>query len=133
MRTPGFLTDTLFYLRTLTTISVLSIGLQTYSLTERTSDANTSGHIESLEVNLGELSLKATGRNTTESSDELNQERKRIGNDAFRREILYLCTTKGRTNYEETRQLFLHNVLSEDRYYNSNILGRYYRKDFHDA
>ena len=67
------------------------------------------------------------------SSDELNQERKRIGNDAFRREILYLCTTKGRTNYEETRQLFLHNVLSEDRYYNSNILGRYYRKDFHDA
>ena len=71
MRTPGFLTDTLFYLRTLTTISVLSIGLQTYSLTERTSDVNTSGSIESLEVNLGELSLKATGRNTTEALTNL--------------------------------------------------------------
>ena len=30
MKTPGFLTDTLFYLRTLTTISVLSIALQTF-------------------------------------------------------------------------------------------------------
>ena len=66
MRTPGFLTDTLFYLRTLTTISVLSIGLQTYSLTERTSDVNTSGSIESLEVNLGELKVRAIGKNTTE-------------------------------------------------------------------
>ena len=60
---PGFLTDTLFYLRTLTTISVLSIGLQTYSLTERTSDANTSGHMPRGKSR--ELSLKATGRNTT--------------------------------------------------------------------
>ena len=67
------------------------------------------------------------------SSDLLNEERKSLGNDAFRREILSLHRTKGRTNYEETRQLFLNNVLSEDYYYNSNILGRYYRKDYHDA
>ena len=39
---------------------------------------------------------------------------------------------------EETRQLFLNSVLTEcltdgtPAYYNSNILGRYYRKDYHD-
>jgi len=71
MKTPGFLTDTLFYLRTLTTISVLSIGLQTYNLVGRTSAENTFGHYENLEVNLGELSLKATGKNTTEALTNL--------------------------------------------------------------
>jgi hypothetical protein len=40
-------------------------------------------------------------------------------------------------NFEETRQLFIHNVLSESlddgtpKYYNSNILGRYMRKDYY--
>ena len=66
MKTPGFLTDTLFYLRTLTTISVLSIALQTHSLVRGTSDANTFTNYENLEVEVGELKVKATGRNTTE-------------------------------------------------------------------
>ena len=70
------------------------------------------------------------------SSDELNSDRKLLGNSAFKREILSLHATPGRVNYEETRQLFLHNVLTEaldngePAYYNSNILGRYYRKDY---
>ena len=47
-----------------------------------------------------------------------------------------LHTTKGQCNFEETRQLFLNNVLTEEladgspAYYNSNILGRYMRKDY---
>ena len=71
------------------------------------------------------------------SSDELNRERQRIGNNAFRREILSLHEKKSWVNFEETRQLFLNNVLSEaltdgtPRYYNSNILGRYMRKDYY--
>ena len=66
------------------------------------------------------------------SSDELNTDRKTLGNECFRREIISLHTTKGWVNYEETRQLFLNNVLSEnENYYNSNILGRYMRKDYH--
>jgi hypothetical protein len=70
------------------------------------------------------------------SSDELNEERKSLGNDAYRREILSLHATKGTCNFEETKQLFLHNVLTESLddgtplYYNSNILGRYMRKDY---
>jgi len=73
------------------------------------------------------------------SSDLLNAERSEAGsNTFFRREILSVHATKGRTNYEETRQLFLNNVLSESlddgtpKYYNSNILGRYYRKDYYE-
>ena len=65
MKTPGFLTDTLFYLRTLTTISVLSIALQIHSQVKDTLDANTFTNYENLEVVVGELKVKATGKNTT--------------------------------------------------------------------
>jgi hypothetical protein len=71
------------------------------------------------------------------SSDELNEERSRLGDHAFRREILSLHKKKSHVNFEETKQLFLNNVLSEaltdgtPRYYNSNILGRYMRKDYY--
>ncbi len=67
------------------------------------------------------------------SSAELKQDVKEYGRDNFRREIISLHTTKGWVNYEETRQLFLNNVLSEDEnYYNSNILGRYMKKDYYN-
>ena len=67
------------------------------------------------------------------SSDELNANRKSLGNKCFKREIISLHNTKGWVNYEETRQLFLNNVLSEDEnYYNSNILGRYMKKDYYN-
>ena len=70
------------------------------------------------------------------SSDELKADRKLLGNTCFKREILSLHTTGGRTNYAETKELFLNNVLQETlddgtpKYYNSNILGRYYKKDY---
>ena len=70
------------------------------------------------------------------SSDELKQDIRRDGKNTFKREILSLHRTLGKVNYEETKQLFLHNVLAEKlddgspAYYNSNILGRYYRKDY---
>lgn len=58
------------------------------------------------------------------------------GKESFSRIILSLHKTKGKCNYEETRQLFVNNVLIESlddgtpAYYNSNVLGRYYRKDY---
>ena len=70
------------------------------------------------------------------SCPELKEDIKLLGKPSFSREILSLHTTKGRTNYEETRQLFLHDVLTKTltdgtpAFYNSNILGRYYRKDY---
>ena len=73
------------------------------------------------------------------SSKELNEDRKLLGNSTFRREILGLFKTQGKVNYEETRQLFLNNVLTESlddgspAYYNSNVLGRYYKKDYYES
>ena len=70
------------------------------------------------------------------SCPELKEDIKKIGKDKFQRTILSLHKTVGKTNYEETRQLFLNNVLTESldngtpKYYNSNILSRYFRKDY---
>ena len=70
------------------------------------------------------------------SCPELKEDIKRYGKEIFSREILSLHDTKGNCNFEETKQLFLNNVLSEalddgsPAYYNSNILGRYMRKDY---
>ena len=47
------------------------------------------------------------------SSEELKQDIRENGRDTFRREILSLHKTLGKVNYEETKQLFLHNVLME--------------------
>ena len=70
------------------------------------------------------------------SCPELKEDIKEYGKDNFSREILSLHKTPGKVNYEETRQLFLHGVLTESltdgtpAFYNSNVLGRYYRKDY---
>ena len=70
------------------------------------------------------------------SCPELKEDVKKYGKEIFSRVILSLHKTKGLCNYEETKQLFLNNVLSESldngmpAYYNSNILGRYMRKDY---
>ena len=71
------------------------------------------------------------------SCPELKEEIGKVGRENFSRIILSLHHTKGKTNFEETRQLFAHNVLTESlddgtpRYYNSNILSRYFRKDYY--
>ena len=70
------------------------------------------------------------------SSPELKADVKDFGKLNFKREIISLHKTLGKVNYEETRQLFLNNVLTESldngepAYYNSNILGRYMKKDY---
>ena len=70
------------------------------------------------------------------SCPELKEDIKVFGKETFSREILSLHSTKGSCNFEETKQLFLNNVLQESldtggpAYYNSNILGRYMRKDY---
>jgi hypothetical protein len=70
------------------------------------------------------------------SCPELKEDIKKYGKEFFNREIISLHKTKGDCNYEETKQLFLNNVLKESlddgtpAFYNSNILGRYLRKDY---
>ena len=67
MKTPGFMMDNLFYLKTLTIIMGLSIVLQIALLAKDTSAENTFSSYESLELEVGELSLKVTGNVTTEA------------------------------------------------------------------
>ena len=76
-------------------------------------------------------------RNYYGSCPELKEDIIKFGKQNFSRTILSLHKTKGKTNFEETRQLFFYNVLTEEldigvpAYYNSNILSRYYRKDYY--
>lgn len=71
------------------------------------------------------------------SCPELKEDIIKFGRENFSRTILSLHKTKGKTNFEETRQLFNNNVLTESldsgtpAYYNSNILNRYFRKDYY--
>ena len=71
------------------------------------------------------------------SCPELKEDIIKFGRQNFSRTILSLHKTKGKTNFEETRQLFTHNVLTEaldngdPAFYNSNILNRYFRKDYY--
>ena len=70
------------------------------------------------------------------SCPELKEDIKKYGKDKFKRSIVSLHDTVGQTNYAETRQLFVNSVLTESlsdgvpRFYNSNILSRYFRKDY---
>jgi len=70
------------------------------------------------------------------SCPELKEDVILFGKNKFSREILSLHDTKGQTNFEETRQLFLNEVLTEklddgtSKYYNAQILNRYYKKDY---
>ena len=70
------------------------------------------------------------------SCPELKEEIEQLGRQNFSRTILSLHNTAGKTNYEETKQLFSNNVLTEafddgtPAYYNSNILSRYFRKNY---
>ena len=72
------------------------------------------------------------------SCPELKEDIEKYGKENFTRKILSLHKTKGKTNFEETRQLFFNNVLTESldtgepAYYNSNILNRYFRKDYYE-
>ncbi len=97
-----------------------------------TSEESISTRNENLKEASDVLRQSLTGSGITEAKHDIKQ----FGKEIFRREIISLHKTQGRVNYEETRQLFLNNVLTEadtdgtPKFYNSNILGRYMRKDY---
>ena len=73
------------------------------------------------------------------SCPELKEEILKLGRHNFSRVMLSLHKTAGKTNFEETKQLFVQGVLTESlsdgtpKYYNSNILSRYFRKDYYEV
>ena len=55
------------------------------------------------------------------SSDHLNNDVIELGEENFRREILYFCPTRGVASYLEAREQFERRVLETDDYYNGII------------
>jgi hypothetical protein len=138
---PGTIWSPLLVGAMLGTTMVLFIKLPISRTNDNISDVNTFGKNESLDLKIKlqsgeELHLKSNWRDYYGSSPELKDDVKRLGKESFRRDILSLHKTLGRVNYEETRQLFINNVLTESltdgtpAFYNANVLGRYYRKDY---
>lgn len=76
---------------------------------------------------------ESTWRYYKGSSEELLKDIKELGVSNFEFAIMSVHKTKGATNYNETKQLFLDDVLYAElkdgspMFYNKNILGRYFR------
>jgi hypothetical protein len=58
------------------------------------------------------------------SNDELNRDIQTLGQENFKREILYYCNSKAQCSYIEAREQFRHQVLESDAYYNGQISVR---------
>jgi hypothetical protein len=58
------------------------------------------------------------------SSDELLKDIAQLGQENFRREILFYCNSKAETSYIEAREQFTRRVLESDQYYNGQISVR---------
>ena len=136
MKTLGFTKVLLLPLMILATTMGSSIASPIPPLRNPTSEESTFTRREKPRGGKRRVTSESDWKRYYGSSDDLKRDIKRIGRTSFRREILSLHTTLGKVNYEETKQLFLHNVLTEalddgtPMYYNSNILGRYMRKDY---
>lgn len=61
------------------------------------------------------------------SSDVLKQQVEMHGKDKFRRRILHLCKTKGECSYYEAKEIFSHNAILSEIYYNQSIMCRIHR------
>ena len=58
------------------------------------------------------------------SSAELTKDVLSLGHDKFKREILYLCLSKGDCGYLEAKEQFICGALESDEYYNTWIMVR---------
>jgi predicted nucleic acid-binding Zn ribbon protein len=61
------------------------------------------------------------------SSDELKADVKKLGEENFIREILYLCANKGTMSYLELREQIDRRVLETDEYYNAFVGGKIHK------
>jgi len=86
-------------------------------------------------VNRKHVKKESDWKEYTGSCDELNQEIETLGKEGFDFEILKFCKTKSELGYTETEYQFKEDVLTstfpdgERKYYNSNIMNRWFVKD----
>ena len=83
-------------------------------------------------VNRKHVKKESDWKDYTGSCDELNEEIKLLGKEAFNFEILKFCLTKRDLGYTETLYQFKEEVLDARfsdgtrKYYNSNIMNRWF-------
>lgn len=63
------------------------------------------------------------------SNSTLKSDVKEFGKEAFKREILHLCSHKKQMTYQELRHQILEGCLESSNSYVDNILGKFWRKD----
>ena len=86
-------------------------------------------------INRKHVKKESDWKEYTGSCDELNQEIKTLGKERFDFEILKFCKTKSELGYTETEYQFKEDVLTsifpdgERKYYNSNIMNRWFAKE----
>jgi hypothetical protein len=64
------------------------------------------------------------------SEDFIKQRIKEKKQDEFKREIIHFVENKKMLTYFECKYQFMYGVLENENYLNSNILGKFYKKDF---
>lgn len=67
------------------------------------------------------------GKLTIGSNDELKAQVKLKGKDNYKRTILKLCYTKYESTWFELEEQIKRNVLTDDTYYNDNVLGKFFK------
>lgn len=63
------------------------------------------------------------------SCDELKEDIKKLGEENFLREILYLCPHKKSMSFYETMEQFKRDVILKEDYYNTNIEGKFFSSE----
>jgi hypothetical protein len=64
------------------------------------------------------------------SEDFIKQRIKEKKQDEFKREIIHFVENKKILTYFECKYQFMYGVIENENYLNSNILGKFYKKDF---
>ena len=64
------------------------------------------------------------------SEEFIKQKIKEKKQDEFKREIIHFVENKKMLTYFECKYQFMYDVLENENYLNSNILGKFYKKDF---
>jgi hypothetical protein len=64
------------------------------------------------------------------SEDFIKQRIKEKKQDEFKREIIHFVENKKMLTYFECKYQFMYSVIENENYLNSNILGKFYKKDF---
>ena len=70
------------------------------------------------------IKVASDWKNYYGSNAEIIKDVSELGQDKFKREILYLCKSKGECGYLEAKEQFIKGALESDTYYNTWIMVR---------